>query len=70
MNFSIKSISNILGKLEALLKLLYATVYFYTDDNLSKTIKNLFISSKKLFFLRDIQIAIIFSLSFCTSQIQ
>ena len=64
-----KSPSNILGKVEALLKLLSTVVYFFTNDSPSKTMES-FLFHLKSCFSCDIQIAVIFSLSFRTSQIQ
>ena len=69
INFSIKSPSNILGKLKAFLKLLSTIVNFFTNDSPSKTMKN-FLFHIKAFFSWDSQNVVIFYLSFCTYQIQ
>ena len=46
-----KNLSNILGKLEALLKLLSAIVYFFTNESPSKTTKTFLFHVNVSFFL-------------------
>ena len=49
INFSIKSTSNILGKLKALLKLVFTIVYFFTNDSPSNINKNFLFHLKSSF---------------------
>ena len=63
-----KSPSNILGKLEALLKLLSTAVYFFNNYSPSKTMKNFLFHLRSSFFWRYSNSCNFFS--FCTSLIQ